>query len=358
MVKFIKNIALKIIKENPLMMSNDKLLQANSEYLSDTCDPLITAAKNGACVHKNLCHYPYSGKQMPKSVLPEVLSIGFWDAAKNQNWGLDKHRNQGIEITYLEKGRLNFEVDQNEYELKPGDLTVTRPWQLHQVGRPHVMASRLHYLILDVQVTKSSDPWVWPSWLILPPADLKKLAAYLSQNKKHVWNNAQHAGESFLRFTDFLNTIDKEAKVPETRLKLHINELLISMFEMLEEKSSQYTSPSSIASRAVEIFINDLPDNIHILWTLESMAEYCNLGRSQFSYYFKQITNQTPMKFLTECKIAIAKEKLSQNSKQSMAEIARDCGFASAQYFSTVFFQKTQMSPLQYRKTHTIRQKN
>ena len=55
-----------------------------------------------------------------------------------RRWGLDWHRNEGIEFTWLEQGTLPFATDDVETVLRPGDLTITRPWQRHRVGAPHV----------------------------------------------------------------------------------------------------------------------------------------------------------------------------------------------------------------------------
>ena len=104
----------------------------------------------------------YPGKRLPEKCLQEVCSVGVWDASKTQNWGLDWHRNEGVEITYLEKGSLGFSVDGWEGQLMPGNLTVTRPWQKHRVGNPEVGASRLHWLILDVGVRQPHFAWQWP----------------------------------------------------------------------------------------------------------------------------------------------------------------------------------------------------
>ena len=77
-----------------------------------------------------------------------IRTVGRWDARHDQRWGLDWHRNEGIELTLLSRGRLAFATDAGEQVLRPGDLTVTRPWQRHRVGAPFVTPGRLHWLIL------------------------------------------------------------------------------------------------------------------------------------------------------------------------------------------------------------------
>ena len=77
-------------------------------YRADTCGPLIQAHARGQVSLHALCHGHYPGTSLPKEILPGVKSVGFWDARENQDWGLDWHRNEGVEVTFLESGKLDF----------------------------------------------------------------------------------------------------------------------------------------------------------------------------------------------------------------------------------------------------------
>ena len=44
------------------------------------------------------------------SELPKVKSLAYWDAHELQDWGLGWHRNEGIELTFLESGSLDFGI--------------------------------------------------------------------------------------------------------------------------------------------------------------------------------------------------------------------------------------------------------
>ena len=45
------------------------------------------------------------------------------------------------------------------------DTHFTYNGQPHQVGNPLISASRMHWLILDLNVRRPNDPWKWPSWI-------------------------------------------------------------------------------------------------------------------------------------------------------------------------------------------------
>jgi hypothetical protein len=128
-----------------------------------------------------------------------VKTVGFWDAEHDQQWGLDWHRNEGLELTYLERGTLAFGVDDHQYALHPDDLTITRPWQPHRVGTPHVTAGRLHWVILDVGVRHPHHAWRWPGWLVLTKADIQELTNFLRQNEQPVWHASEEIDGRALR---------------------------------------------------------------------------------------------------------------------------------------------------------------
>ena len=101
----------------------------------------------------------YPGHRLRAGHLPGVDVVGFWDAAFAQTWGIGWHRNEGIELMYQESGSVGFVVGGQQFQLKPGDVTFTRPWQQHQVGNPYIDAGRLHFLILDVGVRRPHQTW-------------------------------------------------------------------------------------------------------------------------------------------------------------------------------------------------------
>lgn len=56
----------------------------------------------------------------------------------------------------------------------------------------------------------------------------------------------------------------------------------------------------------------------------------------------------TPQRYLTECRLQMAKTLLVQDNDLSIAEIAMQCGFNSNQYFSSVFKREAGLAPSQF----------
>lgn len=316
-------------------------------YYADTCEPLKEAAQRNEVTLRGWARGNYPGIPLPRRMLPQLRSIGLWDADRPQSWGLDLHCNEGIELTYLAKGKTAFEVDGQNWMLGKGNLTITRPWQFHRVGNPTIGASRLIWLIIDVGVRRPNQPWQWPEWLICTPQDLKKLTDLLRHNEQPVWRADERISLCFEKLETLLN--EQLPEESQTKLTLYINELIISLMEMLERQHIPLDSNLSTTRRMVEMFIEELPKHVGLDWTLQEMAEECGLSRSQFSMYCKQITNMTPIAYLNECRVKSASKLLVENPELNVTELAGICGFNSGQYFATVFQRYWGMTPSAYR---------
>ena len=291
----------------------------------------------------------YPGRRMPDGVLPQVSSVGFWDAARDQAWGLGEHRNEGIEITYLDNGSLGFVVDGRSNPLSPGHLTITRPWQPHSVGNPDVAASRLYWLILDVGVRQPHQPWKWPPWLVLSPADIRELTALLRENEQPVWPGTPEIGRCFSDIGHLIES-SRSGQLPISRLTLLANEVFVCLLELLRAQKPRRKTSLMLGERSVSMFLKRLDNELHEPWTLELMAQKSGLARTRFAHYCRKLTNLSPMEYLQRQRVEKAKLLLS-GSGQSITEIALICGFASSAYFASIFRKHAHCSPREYRDT-------
>jgi len=317
-------------------------------YHADRCEPLREAVRRGEVRLSALVRRGYPGRELPPKMLPEVSTVGFWDATIPQSWGLDWHRNEGIELTYLARGKTDFQVDNESFKLESGHLTITRPWQRHRVGNPTVGPSRLCWLILDLGVRRPDQAWKWPDWLILSPTDLRRLTTLLSHNEQPVWRANDEIGACFEKLANLLQS--PSVTGVQTRLQLHINELFIALQELLDQKTVSLNPHLITTQRTVELFLGELPKHLENRWTLPEMAAQCGLASSAFANHCRRITNLSPAKYLNHCRVEVAKSLLVTHPDWTITEIALACGFDSSQYLATVFGHSTGLTPGEWRK--------
>ncbi|MFB9056392.1 helix-turn-helix domain-containing protein [Mariniflexile ostreae] len=318
-------------------------------YHADTCLPLIDAFKRKKIKFKALARHTYPGDRLDENTIG-LNSIGYWDASEPQDWGLDWHRNEGLEFHFLESGTMPYSQEHREVVLEPNDLTVTRPWEAHKVGGPHVGMGKFYWVIIDLGVRRPHQEWTWPEWITLTPSDLTRLTTILRQNEKSIWKTNPRVRECFLRINKAVNT-DKNGS-NASRIRLLINYLLILILDLMDTDDVVLNETLTDSSRSVKLFLDELNNNVTDSWTIERMAHSAGVGLTRFTYHCKQLTNLTPMRYLTIKRLELSKKTLLEHPALTITEVAYMCGFATSQYFSTVFKKHEKCSPNEYRLNH------
>jgi AraC family L-rhamnose operon regulatory protein RhaS len=324
-------------------------------YYPDACKPLTSAWKEGKIQVDALSRYNYPGYQLEPKMIQGVCSIGYWNAQTPQEWGLDWHRNEGLEITFLESGTMPYLLEGGHYAMLPNDLTITRPWQSHKVGNPNIGIGKLHWLILDVNVRQPHQEWKWPSWIMLSNNTLQKLTEALRQNEQPIFKVNSDIRRCFQKIGQIIhelsiNSSKLSINSAESWIKIYVNVLLMLLSELLQNENYVLNESLTKSVRTVELFLKEFNENYFEPWTLESMSSHAGLGVTQFTHYCKQLTNRTPMQYLNSIRLLAAQRCLVANPKMSIKEICYDCGFTSTQYFSTLFSKHFGCSPSAYRQ--------
>ena len=316
----------------------------------DDCGPQFKALREGKIELHALSKGHYPGKRMNSNVLPGLTNIGFWNCRGAQDWGLDSHRNEGLEIVFLETGGMGFEVDGKIHALQSGNLTITRPWQLHKLGDPNIGRGRLYWLILDVGVRRPNQEWTWPSWVVLAQRDVAELTRKLRRGEQSVWVANSRMRQVFHDLAECVLHWN-EPRVG-SRLVVAVNRLLVELLDVLAEQQLEESPELVSRRRTVELFMKDLlenPSSCAELWTLEEMANQCGMGITAMAKYCKELVNTGPVAYLNQCRLEHAARELLSSPNISITEIAMRVGFNSSQYFATSFRKRYRMAPGEYR---------
>lgn len=316
--------------------------QPGSLMYVDNCRDLQSAAQRGEVELHAWTRGSYPGTPLGDR-LPGICTTGFWDARFVQNWGLKRHCNEGFKIAYLSRGSLRLVVDDESYLLEQGQFIVIRPWQLHSIGDPMVGPSRLLWLILDAGLRRPSEAWHWPDWMVFSDEEAQRLGRLLTQNNQPVWDGGSQLNAAFEAVPSIL--LSRTPEGGETRLKLAINTIMLSLLDRMTEQAPKLDPDLSTSQHTVAIFLRRLPLSASENWTLEMMAEECGLSRTRFADYCKRLTNRSPVQYLQHLRLEQAANMLRMPGRASVTDIAFSCGFNSSQYFSYAFRKRYGHAP-------------
>ena len=321
-------------------------------YHADTCLPLIDAYNRKKLKFKALARHTYPGDRLDDNTLG-LNSIGYWDANEPQDWGLDWHRNEGIEFHFLESGKMPYAQENKEVLLTPNHLTITRPWEVHKVGNPTIGMGKFYWVIIDLGVRRPHQEWVWPDWITLTKDDLRQLTTYLRQNEQSILKTGQSIRDCFKRINTAVNTDVNGSNA--SRIRLLVNYLLILILDTLKTENIQLNESLTDSSRSVQFFLKELDKNLSEDWTIERMSQSAGVGLTRFTYHCKRLTNLTPMRYLTMRRLEMSKKILLEHDDLTIGDVAYTCGFTTSQYFSTVFKKHEKCSPNAYRKFNKVK---
>jgi AraC-like DNA-binding protein len=98
--------------------------------------------------------------------------------------------------------------------------------------------------------------------------------------------------------------------------------------------------------RAKEMLLSDLTGDT----ALDDIAAACGLSARQFARAFRRSTGLPPHAWLNKARVDRARVLLRQR-RQSLCEIALECGFADQSHFARVFVRRVGLSPGAWRRT-------
>ncbi|MFC4811448.1 helix-turn-helix transcriptional regulator [Paenibacillus sp. GCM10023250] len=131
------------------------------------------------------------------------------------------------------------------------------------------------------------------------------------------------------------------------RSKLLLQELLCEFLEQGGGASLRKPAGGHVdkVSRVLDFIDHHLADDV----TLEQLAELAHFHPNYFIRFFKSATGRSPMQYMNQRRMEMAKEWMVQTN-MSVSEAAERVG-SSLYQFSKMFKQYTGSSPSEYRKT-------
>lgn len=295
--------------------------------------------------------------------LDGLPAIGMFGDARHRSAEkrLAPHYNPGIEICLCRSGVYRWVVEGRVVEIKPGELSITRPWERHS-GQNNVLGpGRLTWIVLAAagiaadgstaaDRSASGAPAPGAPALAAPvlagelgadsPWVLSTIAAattaYLGAIQEAIPLFDRIAGE--FRFT----RPARDAVVRSAYLTL----LALVARRLAEREDEGEVQESDQVPAQVLAVLNDVAQLPQREWTSTSMAERAGLGLTAFTDWCRRATGRSPRWYLLEQRLARARERLAEQA--SVTEAALDAGFSSSQHFSATFRKLYGETPTAY----------
>ena len=114
--------------------------------------------------------------------MDEIVSYGRFRCKE-----LAPHKNQGMEITYVEKGLLEWMVEGVPEKVESGSIFFTLPWQVHGSLHPKEPDNTIWHVLfhLEQDYLKPQDRFRFPKTLGFSPEEMKILSTIFTASARH-----------------------------------------------------------------------------------------------------------------------------------------------------------------------------
>ena len=271
--------------------------------------------------------------------LSEIPMLG-WYSYSRARPDLPVHRHAGgLEVCYLERGNQVFEVSGQQYRLSGGDVFVTFPDEPHSTGGNPSEPGILYWI--NVRLPKRGN-----SLFALPRSESTSLVQALQGLPYRHFRATRQTKELFDEL--FKLHARPEVVLRASRMRCAAIRLLVEIIDGAARRAAVRTS-----KRMAEI-IEWILANPSASFRLDELARRAGLSVSHFKKRFKAEAGLSPWQFILRSKIETAKQWL-KTSEASITDVALDLGFASSQYFATVFKRMAGVTPTAYRRSPIVR---
>lgn len=276
----------------------------------------------------NNIQYKNSYKATEKELVSlSVYNVGFEKCTPSYQWG------PGIRdhylIHYIVSGKGSYIIHGKEHMLHAGDCFLVYP------------NTQVIYRADD------GDPWEY-AWVGFSGSDASIIlrATDFTQEKPYLRNIPY--GEQMHR--QLLHIYD--ARGNEFEHAVEMTGRLYTALAMLMHGTSRKKNHNT-AQTYVQKGIEYISSNYSYPITVEDIASYVGLSRSQLFRSFEAVLGVSPKEYLTDFRIKQSCYLL-KHSDLSITAIANSIGFDNSLYFSKTFHKIKGRSPKEYRAQHNV----
>jgi AraC-like DNA-binding protein len=273
--------------------------------------------------------------------MKEIISYGRFHCTE-----LAPHKNRGMEITYIERGVLEWMVEGVSEKLEPGTVYFTLPWQVHGSLTPKEPDNTIWHVLfpLEQDYPTPRSRFQFHKALGFSKGEASILSTAFASSTRHCFP-ATPAMRNLV--PALISELQSTHELRDAHAQTLLRSILVELKRIVTGVAVD-TETYSWSENRVHQLLTDLPSSCDQKWSLSEMARACGVQRTRLSTIVRKLTGGTPMEYLGRLRMERAKNLLRETDMK-VIDIALECGFNSSQYFANTFRHATSMTPSGYR---------
>ncbi|UOQ48407.1 AraC family transcriptional regulator [Gracilibacillus caseinilyticus] len=263
---------------------------------------------------------------MLKDVRMEPYGIQLYESKHTGGDRIEEHHHQVYQLIYALEGTGKVILDGKEFQFEQDHLSFITPLTSHAIMSDHKLTVLV--LAFDERVINRNN------------RDLFKKTLHES---KFIGLNPFNSSEIRQLLRTMLYEQANSSLHQETALLTFLSHLLLLIAR--GEHHSETADANTLRSERLKEYI----DSHYFDWIhAEDLAARLGMSTRHMNTIFKETYQITPIQYLTEVRIGLAKKMLAETDKD-IASICFEVGFESISTFYRTFKNSTDISPHKYR---------
>lgn len=261
-------------------------------------------------------------------------SLTYVGVVSRETWQVHPHYHDHFELCYVDEGEGWFAINDFVYEVKKGDLFLTKPWEIHHGTARGDTPYRLYYLgfELDTISNLETDYYQLGSHRVCPDPQ-----ATIRHTFHEIFTELQQAQ---------MHTLEM--------IRSLFLRLLVSVLRLYEQMGQMPESRPTLLSPVIRDVLNSIHAAHGLEDTIDTLAEKVHLSRSHLAREFQRCMGVSLGHYMRTSCLEWSKLYLCETTA-SISQIAEFLHFPSIHTFSLFFKRQTGLSPQEYRKQATYR---
>ncbi len=245
------------------------------------------------------------------------------------------HSHDYYEIYFFSDGSVKYYVENEDYELKKGDVLIIPPGKLHRpVIEGNLPYERYVLWILNSFLMNNDGISGFLSEIIrLTEEKNTRLVSFNDEEQHALWALLDKAMENYTSKEELSEYIS------ESCIMLILNEL---RRKLLITNQAEHEQGDII--RRVIVYLNE---NFVSTPSLDELSEVFFVSKYHLAHRFKEYTKTTIHNYILMKKINLAKELLKNGTAPQ--KVCEKCGFSTYSNFYKAFIERTGISPRDYK---------
>ena len=248
------------------------------------------------------------------------------------------HYHEEMELICCESGCGRISIDRTEVTLRPGDVAVILPEQIHAIAAAQGQTFSYYNILFRFSLLEPTDTAVYRRYLA-PLAEGSRQVPTRIEKDSPLGKGLSAAVWSL---------INGRKENSELRIKAclyMVLDQLCRVSTLVEHPAGAAHRDSRLLRQAVRYVDGHYPEKI----TVAEISAVCGYSASHFMKRFHDLTGTSFAQYLIHFRLEKA-AALLRSTDQTVLEIAAGCGFANASYFTRAFTRQYGQAPSAYRQ--------